>query len=171
MRDEAPEGLYVLNYMYNLHWHAPLRASQPEGFWEKQKIAFPGGDDFIDRDSGSHRGRVAADGAGLEDAANSPDAFDAANLVADGLAILHFELPPFADWRSEMVTRAADQRREARLAYTEAYLCCASEEPESFLKCALDLCERHSVLVIAAGGRRCETSEKRCEKQPFRARE
>ena len=116
LRDEAPEGLYVLNYMYNLHWHAPLRASQPEGFWEKQKIAFPGGDDFIDRDSGSHRGRVAADGAGLEDAANSPDAFDASNLVADGLAILHFELPPFADWRSEMVTRAADQRREARLA-------------------------------------------------------
>ena len=92
---------------------APEWRDSSERFWEQAKIAFPGGRDFVWRDPGSHRGRVLADGAAL---AVSDDAatFDAANVVADGLFLLHFEMPPFDDWAHQMVERADDARRDAR---------------------------------------------------------
>ena len=114
VRDAVPDDFYELSGLYNKEWHAPLRASTTEAYWEKQKIFFPGGDAFVHREAGSHRGQVLADGALFGDTCHDPDAFDATNLVADTLAILHFEMSPFADWRDEMTTRAADQRREAQ---------------------------------------------------------
>ena len=72
VRDAVPDDFYELSGLYNKEWHAPLRASTPEAYWEKQKIFFPGGDAFVHREAGSHRGQVLADGALFGDTCHDP---------------------------------------------------------------------------------------------------